>query len=187
MTMVAKQIKDVNPGVSYGRTILQNFCWNRGTNMPSLRHCCLVVIILCGALVSASCATEPSANPGMPEPGLKACPDSPNCVSSDAQDEKHHIAPLRYSIPDAEAWQLLQKKLAKLLRTVVVTEKPGYLHVECRSAVFSFVDDLEFQLRAAQGLIAIRSAARTGYYDFGVNRRRIEELRAALLHAGVSP
>ena len=148
--------------------------------MLSPQYRCLFVIILCCGLVSVSCAAEKSASPGMPEAGLIACPDSPNCVSSDAQDEKHHIAPLTFSIPAAEAWQLLKEQVAKLPRTVVVTDKPGYLHAECRSAVFGFVDDLEFQLRAAQGVIAVRSAARTGYYDFGANRQRIEELRAAL-------
>ncbi len=155
--------------------------------MQSLRHSCLFVIILCCCLVSASCAAEKSASPGLSEAGLKACPDSPNCVSSDAQDEKHHVAPLRFSIAAAEAWQLLQEQVAKLPRTVVITAKPGYLHAECRSAVFGFVDDLEFSLRAEQGLIAVRSAARTGYYDFGANRQRVEELRAALLQRGLSP
>jgi uncharacterized protein (DUF1499 family) len=117
---------------------------------------------------------------------LKACPSSPNCVSSDAQDEAHHIDPLSFSFPVAEAWSLLKAQLAKLPRTVVVADKPGYLLVECRSAVFGFVDDLEFQLRAEQGVIAVRSAARTGYYDFGANRQRVEDLRAALLQAGGS-
>jgi len=74
-----------------------------------------------------------------------------------------------------------------LPRTVIVTEKPGYLHAQSKSAVFGFVDDLEFYLRPGQGVIAVRSAARTGYSDFGVNRQRIEELRAALQHAGASP
>lgn len=150
------------------------------------RYSCLFVIILCCGPVSASCAAEKSASQEMTTE-LFACPDSPNCVSSDAQDEKHHIAPLTFSIPVAEAWQALKEQLAQLPRTVVVTEKPGYLHVECRSALFGFVDDLEFQLRAAQGTIAVRSAAQSGYYDFGVNRQRIEELRAALLQAGFSP
>ena len=121
------------------------------------------------------------------ETGLKACPDSPNCVSSDAQDEKHHIAPLTFSLPVEAAWTVLKSQVAKLPRTLVVAEKPGYLHVECRSAVFGFVDDLEFQLRAEQGVFAVRSAARTGYYDFGANRQRVEDLRAALLHAKTSP
>ncbi len=155
--------------------------------MPSLRLLYLFVIMLCCGLVSASCAAEKSLNPGLVEGELVACPDSPNCVSSDALDEKHQIAPLMFSIPAAEAWQLLKVQLATLPRTVVVTDQPGYLHVECRSAVFGFVDDLEFQLRAAQGHIAVRSAARSGYYDFGANRRRVEALRSALLHVGVAP
>jgi uncharacterized protein (DUF1499 family) len=151
------------------------------------RHKYLFILILCCGLVSTSCAAEKAASPVLPEAGLKACPDSPNCVSSDAQDEKHHIAPLMFSLPVADAWTLLKAQVAKLPRTVVVADKPGYLHVECRSAVFGFVDDLEFQLRAEQGVIAVRSAARTGYYDFGANRQRVEDLRAALLHAERSP
>ena len=151
------------------------------------RHKYLFIVILCCGLVSTSCAAEKAANPVLPEAALKACPDSPNCVSSDAQDEQHHIAPLAFSLPVAEAWTLLQAQVTKLPRTVVVADKPSYLHVECRSAVFGFVDDLEFQLRAEQGVIAVRSAARTGYYDFGANRQRVEDLRAALLDAGTSP
>jgi uncharacterized protein (DUF1499 family) len=34
-------------------------------------------------------------------------------------------------------------------------------------------------------MIAVRSAARLGYSDFGVNRRRIERLRARLARQGV--
>ena len=151
------------------------------------RHNYLLSVILCCGLASTSCAAEKAAGPVLPEVALKACPDSPNCVSSDAQDEQHYIAQLTFSLPVAESWRLLQTQVAKLPRTVVVADKPGYLHVECRSALFGFVDDLEFQLRAQQGVIAVRSAARTGYYDFGVNRQRVEELRAALLLAGLSP
>lgn len=155
--------------------------------MPTLKHKYLLAFILCCGLVSASCAAEKATRTGLSVAGLKACPDSPNCVSSDAQDAKHHIAPLKFSLPVAEAWSLLQEQVATLPRTVVVADKPGYLHVECRSAVFGFVDDLEFQLHAEQGVIGVRSAARTGYYDFGANRQRVEDLRAALLNADVSP
>jgi uncharacterized protein (DUF1499 family) len=50
--------------------------------------------------------------------------------------------------------------------------------------VFGFVDDLELHLRAAEGVIAVRSASRLGYSDLGVNRRRIEDLRALLIKQG---
>lgn len=155
--------------------------------MLNPRNSFLFVVILGFALVTSACATEKSASQALPENGLKACPSSPNCVSSDAQDEKHQIAALSFALPAAEAWTLLQEQVAKLPRTVVVTVNDGYLHAECRSALFGFVDDLEFQLRADQGLIAVRSAARTGYYDFGANRQRVEALRSSLQHASGSP
>lgn len=154
--------------------------------MLRFRPFCLFIILCCG-FSSTSCAAQSSANPSSSDAGLPACPDSPNCVSSDAQDAKHQIAPLKFTIPVPEAWQIVQEQVARLPRTTVVTSKPGYLQAECRSAVFGFVDDLELQLRAEQGVIAVRSAARTGYYDFGANRKRVEALRAALIEAGISP
>jgi uncharacterized protein (DUF1499 family) len=51
--------------------------------------------------------------------------------------------------------------------------------------VFGFVDDLELHLRPAEKLIAVRSAARLGHSDLGVNRKRVEGLRAVLRERGV--
>ena len=66
----------------------------------------------------------------------------------------------------------------------VVEEGADYLHVECRSRVFRFVDDLELAREETAGTIHVRSAARIGYADFGVNRRRVERLRRQLRAAG---
>jgi uncharacterized protein (DUF1499 family) len=43
-----------------------------------------------------------------------------------------------------------------------------------------FVDDTEFALEAAAGVIHVRAGARLGIRDFGVNRERVERLRAAV-------
>jgi uncharacterized protein (DUF1499 family) len=67
----------------------------------------------------------------------------------------------------------------------VVEEATNYLHAQCASALFGFVDDLELHLRASANLIAVRSASRVGHSDMGVNRRRVERLRAALRARGV--
>lgn len=155
--------------------------------MLIIRNKYLLSILLLCSLVSTSCAAEKAVALETSTTDFKACPDSPNCVSSDAQDDKHHIDPLAFSLPEAKVWKMLKEQIAKMPRTVVVVDKPDYLHVECRSAVFGFVDDLELQLRAEQGVIAVRSAARTGYYDFGANRQRIDDLRAALLLEEDSP
>jgi uncharacterized protein (DUF1499 family) len=65
-------------------------------------------------------------------------------------------------------------------RVTMLTANDSYLHVEARSAVFRFVDDVEFHLRPEDGIIAVRSAARVGHGDMGVNRERIEAIREAL-------
>ena len=44
--------------------------------------------------------------------------------------------------------------------------------------MFRFVDDLECRLDAENRVIHVRSASRVGYSDLGVNRKRVERLRA---------
>jgi len=66
--------------------------------------------------------------------------------------------------------------LNSMERARIVQSTDDYLHAEFRSAVFGFVDDVEFYF-SPPGFIQVRSAARTGYYDFGINRERVETLR----------
>jgi len=116
---------------------------------------------------------------------LAPCPSSPNCVSSDATDGGHAIAPFALAQPAAQAWAAVREAVAEIPRTRIVTDADDTLHAECRSALLGFVDDLELQLRASEGQIAVRSASRLGHSDLGVNRRRVESLRAALEARGV--
>jgi uncharacterized protein (DUF1499 family) len=115
---------------------------------------------------------------------LAPCPSSPNCVCSDDADTQHAIEPFRLDAPAAQAWAAAREAVLAQPRTTIVTEDPDYLHAECTSAVFGYVDDLELHLRAEDGIIAVRSASRLGYSDFGVNRKRVERLRSALSHKG---
>jgi uncharacterized protein (DUF1499 family) len=62
--------------------------------------------------------------------------------------------------------------------------EPHYLKAECRSKLFHFVDDVEFVLDDEAKRIRFRSASRLGRKDFGVNRKRMEEIRAAFEAAG---
>ena len=83
-----------------------------------------------------------------------------------------------------DAWRAARSTVAELPRTKIITATDDYLHAECSSAFFGFVDDLELHLRPAENLVAARSAARLGKSDFGVNRKRVEGLRAALRQRG---
>lgn len=116
---------------------------------------------------------------------LRPCPSSPNCVCSDDPRPSHHVEPLRLAAPAAEAWAAAATEIGAWPRTRIVSRSGERLHAECRSALFGFVDDVELVLRAKLGEIAVRSASRVGFGDLGVNRRRVEALRAALVRRGV--
>lgn len=116
---------------------------------------------------------------------LAPCPDSPNCVLSDATDPSHRVAALELVIPAEAAWRMISEAVKTLPRTEIKEASDRYLRAECTSLVFRFVDDLELELRAGEGIIAVRSASRKGYSDFGVNRRRVENLREVLHRRGV--
>jgi len=148
---------------------------------PSIRP----AAFLACSLVLASCAGSRPTNLGVKDTRLSPCPSSPNCVCSDDLDSPHAIPVFRLTGSSADGWRAAKAAVAALPRTTIVTQTDDYLHAECASAVLGFVDDLEFYLRSEAGVIAVRSASRLGYSDMGVNRRRIEELRAALTRDGV--
>jgi len=114
-----------------------------------------------------------SAPPGR----LAVCPATPNCVSSLSLDKRHSVASISYSGGTANAWRVLIDTVLSLPRSKLAVESEGYLHVEISSLVFRFTDDVELLLDAAKNEIQIRSASRSGYSDFGVNRRRVEKIR----------
>ncbi len=135
------------------------------------------------ALFLGGCAGEIPAGLGLRDGRLAACPQSPNCVASQAADAGHHIAPFVYSDSRAAARSRLQAAILALPRATIVSEREDYLHVTFASALFGFVDDAEFYLPAERPMIEVRSAARTGWSDFGVNRKRLETLRTAFTPA----
>jgi uncharacterized protein (DUF1499 family) len=111
---------------------------------------------------------------------LVPCPASPNCVSTQATDTRHAIAPIRYRRSRVEAKEALKAVIRALPRTNLVEETDSYLHYEFTSLLFRFVDDVEFLFDDESKTIHFRSASRTGYGDFGVNRRRMEVIRSLL-------
>jgi uncharacterized protein (DUF1499 family) len=109
---------------------------------------------------------------------LEPCPSSPNCVSTQAPDMGHAIAPFRYRKSRAEAKEALKEVIRSLPRTKLIEEDESYLHYEFTSLLLRFVDDVEFLFDDETKTIHFRSASRTGYGDLGVNRTRMEQVRA---------
>jgi len=143
----------------------------------------LIMSILSSIL--AACAGERPNNLGVRDGGLAACPESPNCVSSLAADEKHRIAPIAFNDESQAAFERLKQTLARRSDTTIISESPNYLRVEFRTTLF--VDDGEFLLDREQRVIQIRSASRLGYSDLGKNRSRMEDIRREFSGSGMKP
>ncbi|SHF95254.1 Uncharacterized conserved protein, DUF1499 family [Desulfacinum infernum DSM 9756] len=106
---------------------------------------------------------------------LADCGPSPNCISSTASDPAKRIAPMTLCAPPPQMMRVLRQILLSLGRTRIVEETPVYLRAECKS-LLSFVDDVEFHLDLDHKVLHMRSASRTGFWDLGVNRRRLEHI-----------
>ncbi|MGB3614088.1 MAG: DUF1499 domain-containing protein [Elainellaceae cyanobacterium] len=116
---------------------------------------------------------------GIKDGALAACPSSPNCVSSQSpqSDSEHHIEPIAVSDTDT-AMATLESIVTGLERTTIVTQSDSYLYAEFKTALMGFVDDVEFYLDRAAKVIHVRSASRLGKSDLGVNRKRVDDIRA---------
>jgi len=152
----------------------------------------LVVVGIIGLLVMLWVAGQlgllrgqPAAALGVRDGRLAPPSATPNSVSSQASLYPEHpqhayasIAPLAYTGDAQAAMRRLSTLLEAIPGCVLVTREPGYLYAQCSTRWLKFTDDLEFALDAAAGVIHLRSASRLGASDFGVNRSRIQGLRA---------
>lgn len=110
---------------------------------------------------------------------LEPCPDRPNCVSSQATEERQWVEPFPHR-GDSDI-EILGTLLETMTGSRIVTLTQTYIHAEFRSRIFRFVDDLELLLDEDQGVIQVRSESRLGHSDLGANRHRVEALRALYL------
>ena len=87
------------------------------------------------------------------------------------------MEPYAYTGDKHEAKEKLAEIISTFKRAKIVVNEQDYLHAEFASAIFGFVDDVEFYFDDENKVVHFRSAARLGKYDFGVNRKRMDEIR----------
>ena len=132
-------------------------------------------VILATFFTVFSCASNlPKAR--LVDGKLRACPDSPNCVSSESDRPSSRIEPLAFQGQPEKAWSDLKETLREM-GGKIQEEQDGFLWATFTSRVFRFVDDVEFRMVSTDGIVHVRSGSRVGYSDLGVNRRRVEKLR----------
>lgn len=138
-----------------------------------------LLILTVSIFALAGCTAFTEYRTGVVAGQLTPCPAWPRCRSSDETDPDKVIDALK--IPDGispkAAWQAAELAVRSLPRNSIVKSQTGYLHAEIISPWHFYTDDLELLMRAGQSEIAIRSSGRIGYFDFHVNRDRIEQVR----------
>ena len=108
---------------------------------------------------------------------FKACRKKPNCVSSQSKNPKHQIQPILFVGSIKNAKKNLKNVIDSTGNSNFITITNKYWHIEFTSYWFGFVDDVEVLFYESEPRIDIRSASRVGYWDFGVNRKRIEKIQ----------
>ena len=138
-------------------------------------------LVMAVILTSTACASV--ENIGMTEGKLAPCPDSPNCVSTQSEEKGHAMKPLPYLQTREASREKILSILKGMKRTEIVKLTESYIHAECRTALWRFIDDVEFFLDETARVVHFRSASRVGYYDFGLNRRRMKKISEKYLEA----
>ncbi len=117
----------------------------------------------------------------MTDKSTNLCSNKPNCASTLEKREAFSVKPFVLVKPtNIEEIANIAKNLKG---AKIISIDGNYAHIECTSSVFRFVDDLE--LRISGDDLIVRSESRVGYSDFGINKKRIEQLRAMLLKQGI--
>lgn len=141
----------------------------------------LIILVAFGL---SGCAAFTERSTGVEQGELTDCPSWPRCVSS-AETAKRRVEPLTIRGDVSSAWQAAVNTVTAMEKTTVATKESNYLHAEIKSPWNFYTDDFELLLKPLQRHIEIRSSGRIGYFDFHVNRDRVEALRANLAQQGV--
>lgn len=135
----------------------------------------LFVLAACGGLSACGMGT-----PHLRPTGTALAPCSKaQCVSSQQPGTRWFVEPLRYPGTQAAAREALLRIVAEMPGARVEQTTASYLHATFTSRLMHYVDDLELRFADDERLVHVRSASRLGYYDFDVNRDRVERIRRA--------
>jgi uncharacterized protein (DUF1499 family) len=141
----------------------------------------LIVLPVAGTLglqAWARGAKRPT-NLGVTNGRLSPCPDSPNCVSTQATSASQQMPALTYTGSLAAAKTRLLAVVQAMPGVEPFADQENYLAFVFRSRLIGYPDDVEFYFDDAAKLIHFRSASRLGKGDLGVNRARMESISKA--------
>lgn len=141
----------------------------------------ILVVLVCSIILLTGCGRNMPEGLGLNNNALAECPDSPNCVSTQTKKKEATIEPIKYKLDDKTAYKLLLQVIESNKLATVISKTNNYIHVAYHTSSKIFIDDVEFYIDAAAGVIHFRSASRVGHSDLGANRKRMEKIRNEFL------
>ena len=134
-------------------------------------------------ILTSACRGSPPDGLGPREERLAECPPTPNCVNT---GDRHPDGTLPIVLREASprSWETVVRSVSTMPRVRLLARSDSYLHVQQRTRILRFTDDLELLLRP-DGELVVRSASRVGRSDLGENSRRVERLRSLLAGRGL--
>lgn len=143
----------------------------------------VIIAMLVGFFIYVDLNSDMPEGLGVTDGLLLPCPDTPNCISTQAspEDVQHYAEPILYK-DTVKAVQLkLEKHFLESGNARLVDSRLGYSHIVVESDLFDFQDDLELYFPEADRVMHVRSASRVGYDDLNVNRERVRQIRDLLV------
>lgn len=134
---------------------------------------------VCVVLGALSILSRKAPELGLKEGRLGPCPKTPNCVCSERPEHQSFVRPFDLTGTPEDAWRSVKDAVSEAGGRIEVMDE-GYLRASFSTGIFRFHDDLECRLAPEEGLIHVRSASRVGLSDFGMNRKRVENIRFIL-------
>jgi uncharacterized protein (DUF1499 family) len=121
---------------------------------------------------------------GMLNNHLRACPPTPNCVTSEQEGTDDYVEPLKVTTTLDDAWRNAKMAIVES-GGHIMTEHDGYLRAYFVTPLMRYVDDVELRRDSRNQVIQIRSASRVGRSDLGANRSRVKKIRMAFAKLNV--
>ena len=149
-----------------------------------------LAVVVAGAIGAGQMDFFQSLTPtdlGVRSGRLKPPSGTDNSVSSQAAlypDHPRHLAAQISPVPPRGDGPATLARIGSIVKVMagakIIKSEADYLYAQYTTPLMKFVDDVEFWYDPAAQVIQVRSASRIGESDLGVNRKRIETVRAAL-------
>jgi len=178
----------VNESV-YSRTSGARCAYKRLFLVGALQEHLIVMryFVALSILLLTGCASTGNVPPSGTQFSLDGCTPFLNCVSSTSTVGLYAVEPIRLAEPlDLSSWELIRATAMELPGASLNSARFGYADITCHSALFGFPDYFELLVDSDKQHLDVRSQSLIGFYDLGVNRRRVELLRNRLIELGIA-